>query len=419
SEKLILVKTYLDMEEVEQARTILDGLLARAPDSVEVLSTKVNFDTNTGDFDSMRATVRKLVDQGTVIGSHLLTYARGGKIEKDDPIPAAMETAFSNQKEDDETRSSLGFALAKVYDDWGDYSRSFKYLKSANDEMRSKAGPTGDGGGEGPGLAQRVFERSVDLWGPAGEEPTTDAPKPRLIQITGMPRSGTTLVEQIVSSHSSVTAGGELGLLGNLVKADLDLLDLEDKPLSASGLKTFGADLTKAYAGMFPDADVVTDKGIMSNSHAGIYARALPQSRMVVLLRDPRDNCLSIYKNKFRLGTHAYSTDLEELARKYLNFLEIQKFWKEKAPGSFYEIRYEDLIENPEDESRRLIAYCGLDWEDACLEFYKNTRQVKTLSAFQVRQKIYSSSVGAWKHYEEELQPLIRILEDGGALEGY
>jgi hypothetical protein len=124
-----------------------------------------------------------------------------------------------------------------------------------------------------------------------------------------------------------------------------------------------------------------------------------------------------MYKNYFREGSHRYTTDLKVLAENYLHFLNILKFWRNECPGSFYEIRYEDLVGNPEAEARKLVDHCQMDWEDVCLSFYDNKRSVKTLSSVQVRQPIYSSSVGAWRRHEKDLEPLIQILRDGGALD--
>ncbi len=418
AELLILANTVNELGENEEAREILDDLLESNPDSVEILNFKASFDMQAGNFEGLREAVHKLLSMGVTNGSQLLSYARSGKMKKDDPIPAAMEKAFDDKGEEEETRSSLAFALAKVYDDWGEYERSFRFLRQGNDEMRSKFSPSKKVARGKSALAQKIFEHGYKRTGPAvdGDD---KAPWPRSIQVTGMPRSGTTLVEQIISSHSKVTAAGEMGVVGQEVTSVLEPIDIEGRAPSSDDLANFGDAITQAYHRLFPEAEFVTDKAIMSCIFTGVFAQALPSGRMVVLRRDPRDNCLSIYKNKFQAGSHTYSTDLEALARQYLYFLDVQAYWHEKAPGSFYEIKYEDLIGNPEEEARTLIDYCGLEWEDACLEFYKNTRRVKTLSAFQVRQKIYSSSVGAWKHYEEELQPLIKILDEGGALEGY
>jgi len=417
-ESVLLAQTLKDLEETGRAGILLDKLIEQYGKTPELLGAQANLFSSTGQIKEMRAVVRDLVEMGRAQGGQLLSYARSGKMAPGDPVAAEMERVFKEPGEEEDTQVNLAFALAKTHDDWGNYKKSFEFLRMGNDAIREKYLKGSGEGGDSFKTIKTIYERSLPLWDKASAKGHTNA-RPRSIQITGMPRSGTTLVEQIVSSHSRVEAAGEVGFVNNQAREKLDLLEIEDKPLTPEGLAELGRDITKTYHNLFEDAEYVTDKAILSNRYAGFFARALPEGRMVVLRRDPRDNCLSMYKNRFSAGSHLYSTDLESLARKYLDFLRIQDYWREKAPDSFYEIRYETLVENPEEETRRLIDYCGLEWEDSCLEFYKNKRQVKTLSAFQVRQKLYSSSIGAWKNYEDELQPLIRILDKGGALEGY
>jgi hypothetical protein len=143
----------------------------------------------------------------------------------------------------------------------------------------------------------------------------------------------------------------------------------------------------------------------------GIIKAALPNAKFVVVRRDPRDNLLSIYKNQFVEGTHRYAYDLGDLGAYYKTFVDMIDFWHKTSPGLFYEIQYEDLIADPETQARALIDACGLEWEDDCMNFHQNKREVKTLSVYQVRQPIYSSSVKAWQRYETELQPLFEALK--------
>ena len=418
-ERVERIGTLLDLDNLDEAKAQIEALARAHPGSTPVLRMQARIYTNAGDIKQMRQTVRKLIDLKAAGADLLLSYARSGKLERNDPAIAEIERLLKEEdRENAETRYSLAFAMAKLLDDWGDYKTSFAYLKQGNDAQAREAPPRQDASNKSFELGRGIYEKSRDLWRAQNATGHADA-SPRAILVTGMPRSGTTLVEQIISSHSIVEPGGELGIVNSRMDEPLKLLALKEQPMSPKKLAEIGENITNAYGDMFPGAQAVTDKGIMGSIHAGIFRHALPNGRMVVLKRDPRDNCLSMYKNRFAKGTHAYTTDLEALAKQYLAFLKIQEYWREQEPDAFYEIRYEDLVENPEEETRRLIDYCDLEWEDACLEFYKNKRQVKTLSAYQVRQKLYSSSIGAWKNYEEELQPLIRVLDEGGALEGY
>jgi hypothetical protein len=149
----------------------------------------------------------------------------------------------------------------------------------------------------------------------------------------------------------------------------------------------------------------------MTYKRMGLLKAAMPNCKFIIVRRDPRDNLLSIYRNRFADNTHLYAYNLENLGTYYKQFLRIMDFWRNKMPKGFMEINYEDLINDPETQAQQLIKYCNLDWEDKCLEFYKSGRQVKTLSILQVRQPIYKSSVKAWERYEQDLQPLFKAIE--------
>jgi hypothetical protein len=157
----------------------------------------------------------------------------------------------------------------------------------------------------------------------------------------------------------------------------------------------------------FTGGSRITDKSIATYVHIGFIKELMPKAKIVVVSRDPRDNALSIYKNMFADGLHRYSNDLRDIAR-FMRMFEAQiAYWDDAAPGSFTTISYEELIADPETQSRRLIADVGLDWEEACLDFHQSKARVDTLSNVQVRQPIYASSVGAWRSYESELAPFI------------
>ncbi len=419
ADAVLAIKTLQGLQKPDEAKKMAQDILAKSPDHYGAMTALLNINMSIGNFEDARTAIQKLAKDGKASSTHFLTYSRAGKVKEGDPIINTMETIFAETGEDKDAQRDLAFSLAKTYEDTGQYQRSFDFLRKGNNASREINPLMQNSVRPNFVLAKDTFERSLDLWGDTNTHRQSPPAGPKNIQVTGMPRSGTTLVEQIISSHSNVEAAGEVGAIIRQADKDLKLLDAKAAPMTAEGLHNFGKGLTEFYAQLFPDAKVVTDKGIMSNIYAGLLSHALPNSKMVVLRRDPRDNCLSMYKNMFKQGTHSYTNDLEELANQYLLFLETLEYWRAKAPGSFYEIHYEALIANPEAETRALIDYCGLEWEDGCLAFYDNSRTVKTLSAFQVRQPLYKSSVAAWKRYENELQPLIKILDKGGALEGY
>ena len=235
------------------------------------------------------------------------------------------------------------------------------------------------------------------------------------IFITGMPRSGTTLVEQIISAHPDVAAGGETSIA---VKTVYQILLRENgnvrffHQIPEEEVARIGHIYEDQIREIVDFDHFVTDKSIQTVVVMGVVKLALPNARFIVVRRDPRDNLLSVYKNSFGDGTHLYSNDLKDLAKFYRSFVDIVDFWRERIPDSFHEIWYDDLVSNPDEETRKLIAAAGLEWDDACLSPHKNKREVKTLSVQQVRQPINTGSKQAWKRYEKDLQPLIKELGD-------
>ncbi|SIO48192.1 Tetratricopeptide repeat-containing protein [Rhodovulum sp. ES.010] len=394
----------------EAALAAHDAAVAAAPDRPQFHGLRAILLQQMGRFDEADAGFRRAIDLDPDSGESYRLMVKGRKLAEGDPLIAEMETLWEGDSLSDHSRMNLGFALAKAMEDTGRHDRIFAYLHPANALMR-KLHPFD--------IAERRVEIEQVRAGVAGTDfarrqvaGTTDyAP----IFVTGMPRSGTTLVEQIIASHSRVTGGGELGYLVPEAMRILGdgsggLRPLES--LSDDEIAGFGHKVEAHFRMRLPGAEIVTDKSIQTYMMAGLVRLALPRARIVVVHRDPRDTCLSIYKNIFAEGTHRYAYDLRDLGLYYRMFLDMVEFWRDRLPGGFHEIAYEDLIATPEREARALIAACGLEWEDACLDFHKTERRIATLSLHQVRQPIYASSMKAWERHAEELRPLIEALGD-------
>ncbi len=409
--RLCLARALADSGREPDALDELATILAEHPDCGPahasrgaVLQTLGRFDEARGDF---RAALALMPHSGETYRAFLMTE----KLTPGDPLIGQMQHTFDDPALGDADRASLGFALAKALEDTGQHDKVFTYLRPANELVR-KLYPYDIAERRDRIDGIRAACANADFG--ARVIPGTSDAAP--IFVTGLPRSGTTLVEQIVASHSRVTGGGELGFaageLDHLMRgadgAFRHWSDLPDAEIAAAGQRAI--DRMRAR---FPDADLVTDKSVQSYQLIGPILAALPKARIVVVHRDPRDNLLSIYKNMFAAGMHLYSYDLRDLATYWHLFREITAFWRETLPGAFHEIRYEDLIADPEKEARALIAACGLDWEDSCLNFHQNRRRVDTLSVHQVRQPIYRSSMKAWERYADDLTDLFDAL--GGA----
>lgn len=364
-----------------------------------------------GRFDEAETYFRRAFELDPTNGENYRNFIASHKTKPGDPLIARMQELYTQPELSDADRVGFAFAIAKALEDTKEHDQLFRYLNDANGLMR-KAYPYD--------IATRYREVEQTLsafegfdWHNAKIPGTTEfAP----IFVTGMPRSGTTLIEQIIASHSQVMGAGEVGEASRAAQ----LLLMPDKTyvtmeaVSADAIAALGHDYEAYIRARFPDVPYITDKSIQTYMYIGLMKLAMPNARFIVVRRDPRDTLLSIYKNKFPDDTHAYAYDQRDLALYYKTFVEMIDFWRSRVPDWFYEVEYEAVVANPEEESRKLIAACGLEWEDACLNFHQNTRKVETLSLFQVRQPISGGSVKGWKRHEKDLQPMLETLRELG-----
>lgn len=395
----------------DKALEIFDAALLKDPDSPAAVSGKAQLLQTLGRFDEARDLFLHAFDIDPNNGENYRMFSASYKAKPGDPMIERMAQKFEDPTLSDNDRMNLGFGVSKLLEDAKDYDRVFKYLNVANGLMH-KINPYDMAKRYHDVAALKEAYAAFD-WKAASIPGTTDfAP----IFVTGMPRSGTTLIEQIISSHSRVEGAGEVG---EAAAAAHSLVMLRGKVRPIGSLKdeefvALGTDFEKYIRERFPTAPQITDKSIQSYMALGLLKVAMPKAKFVVVRRDPRDNLLSIYKNKFPDETHAYAYDQLDLVKVYGTFVDMVDFWREHVPDWFYEVQYEDLIANPEEETRKLIAACGLEWEDACLSFHENKRKVQTLSVYQVRQPISKASVALWQRYEKDLKPMLDALREGG-----
>ena len=388
-----------------------DRALEGNPDHALSLGRKALLLQSIGDFSGAETAFRRAIVLEPDNAENYRVFAASHKLTQGDPLIAAMQARFEAPGTSDTDRRHLGFALAKAMEDIKDYANVFPYLNAANALMRQEFPYDITSREREVACVFRFFD-GVDLARVTVPGCTDYAP----IFVTGLPRSGTTLVEQIISSHSSVTGAGEVGHAAR--EAYRLMLDGAGKfrsfgdlsPVEIAGL---GHDYAAHMRKGLPQAARITDKSIQTYTFMGLIKLALPSAKMIVVRRDPRDNLLSIYKNMFLEGSHLYAYSLRDLGRYYRIFEQVLAFWRTRSPGGFYEVEYERLVADPEAEIRKLIAACGLDWQDQCLNSHQNQRRVQTLSVFQVRQPIYNSSLQGWRRHEAELGELLAALEGG------
>ena len=312
-------------------------------------------------------------------------FAATHRFKPNDPLIGAMRRLAKHPKLSPKGVMQINYALAKAMEDTRQTDKVFPYLRKANN---SQAALWPEDANERKEEWQAVVAAQDGL----APIETKEATSPNLIFVTGLPRSGTTLAEQIVGSHSQVQAGGEIATaFRTAYTAFVSGTDMQKLGvLPQDQLRDFAKKLemqNKRYANAAKPC--LTDKSIMAFLIYGLLHAALPNARFVVVHRDPRDIAVSIYKNYFTGGTHRYANDLISIADTIKSFRAIIAHWREVLPDRFTEVRYEDLVADPTSRSKALIAAAGLPWEDQCLRFHENTGTVKTLSLHQVRQPVY------------------------------
>jgi hypothetical protein len=298
---------------------------------------------------------------------------------------------------------NLQFALGKAFEGQEDFDAAFHHYSTGNKLQRSMLDYSD---AEREVTAQHimtVFDRELlDQSTDTGCQ--SDAP----IFVLGMPRSGTTLTEQILASHSAVEAGGELKTLRSLASGvgfPMAFLATDSVDLKAAG---------EAYlaATGLSDKGRFTDKMPENYLLIGLIRLILPNARIINCRRTPADTCISCYCIKFGAGSILYSYDLQEIGLEYRRYQRVMEHWEDVMPGAIYNLNYEDLINDQEGETRRLLDYCDLPFESACLQFSKTKRIVDTASASQVRKGLYRTSAGRWKQYEKHIEPLLAVLDE-------
>ena len=342
-------------------------------------------------------------------------YSHLGQLKKYDieapEVQAMMKHWDPNNNAPLEVRIDAGFALARVYDNARDYRTAFHYLENANrlnrENIEFSVADYED-------MSVRVMALfTPDFFARYRDKSTSElAP----IFVLGMPRSGTTLTEQILASHSQVQGGGEMT---GIIRIGKELGETwENRGSQAPGSDAMVAqDLMQAaahYADMtsllWRKRPRFTDKMPMNFLYIGIIQLLFPKAKIIYCRRNPIATCLSCYQILFGDGNILYSYDLAELGRSYKIHERIMAHWRKVLPGRVLEVEYEHLVEHPETEIRRMLEFCGLEFESACLDFHALNRPVATASLMQVRRPIYKESINHWKNYQPFLGPLFDAL---------
>ena len=401
--QLSLAKALLAEERPEEATAVLRRILARNPANFDARKTLGDALTVGGQFEEAGQEYQRAIDSGRQpIGAyHSLVMSRK-LTEADRPLIEGMRRVLRRGGMHDSLLMILHFSLGKACDDLQEFEAAMEHFNAAN-RLRHRTSRL-----DRAGLKEQfdsLIKRFTPAWftrhaalGSGDETP---------LLVLGMPRSGTTLTEQIISSHPAVVGGGELPYW------------LETGPpwnvggvrgLTAENTRRVAEDYLTVLRDLGPDAARVTDKMPANFMWIGLIHLIFPKARIIHCRRHPIDTCLSIYSTYFTARMD-FSSDRGDLVFFYRQYERLMEHWRSVLPPEiYYETQYEELVATPGDRSRELIAFCGLDWNDACLAPEQNDREVRTASVWQVRQQIYKTPVARWRRYEPWLGELRELI---------
>jgi tetratricopeptide (TPR) repeat protein len=435
----------IEMGKYEEAAQMLDAAEEEHPDANPIKLARANLYCETGRYDDAEVIQRDLM--GTYPGDAQLKIQLGqtllwtGKLDEaaglyeqasamnpmafahmvnakhipDDPKALKkMENVADNILTPDPARISMSFALAEVFDKSKDYDRAFVYLKQANDLTNKKLTYSCKAFNKQVKATKSVYTAEF-----FGGLPAIRSSARTPIFVVGMPRSGTTLTEQILCSHTEVFGAGELDLVPRLTR--LIQRVIKDGKRYPHCIANLTPHLREEAARFYlhgldmhdTDHPFVVDKMPHNFMHVGLIHTIFPKARIIHIRRDPRDTALSNYQQNFKAkhGGLGYAFDLENIAHEINSYNEMMAHWRAVLPGRMLEITYEELVADQEAVSREMLAFAGLAWDSNVTNFHEHKRAVRTASVAQVRQKIYSSSKQKWRKYESHLGPLLDTLE--------
>ena len=332
------------------------------------------------------------------------------KYDINNPHLKSMENKIKDQSLNNFQKIELYFGLGKAYEDIKNYKKSFENYKLGNKIKRDtiKYQINDD---------VKLFENIKNSFSNINFQNLENVGNKsnKMIFILGMPRSGTTMVEQIIANHKNVYGAGELRDLTQIIKENFLVNDKIKFPekfniKDHNFFSNMGTKYLENLDRYNTNKNYITDKAPLNFKWIGLIKLILPKSKIIHCTRDPKDICLSLFKNFFE-GELNFSYSLEEAGKYYKLYQNLMEFWKQLLPDFIYDISYEKLVENQEFESRKLLDFCNLDWDKNCLTFYRNKRGIVTASFAQARKPIYKNSVKSWQNYKNELLPMFKILE--------
>ena len=392
--------TLMTLRRLEEARECFEKALKIAPRNSGALCGAGQVAILDGQFEAATAHFKRALVFDT---QHAAAWAGLARVRKmtsadGDWLRSAEKVASSGLPPVQE--ADLRFAIGKYHDDVGNFEKAFRSYERAN-RLQKAAAPNYDRGRWTRYVDDmiRAYPRDAAF---ATEGGASDSALP--VFVTGMMRSGTSLVEQIIASHPAARGAGELPFWTDAMRKHHDAV--RNRRLDQALRNKLAESYLHTLRSAFPDAARIVDKATFNSDYLGPIHSIFPNARIIYVRRDPIDTCLSCYFQPFSAG-HSFTLDLADLAHYYREHRRLVDHWRAVLPpASLLEVHYADLVEDRERWSRRILDFIGLGWDDRCAEFHTATRPVLTSSFWQVRQKMYNSSVGRWRNYQGFIGPL-------------
>jgi len=388
-----------DLGRIDDAIENFQKVILLSPDHVESSINLVYAYEAKGNFDQAKNWLIALLKKNLRNADAHHQYSRIHRYNEGDPHIEAMEQVLKIANRSLKETVLIHHALGKAHADLKNYKTAFDHWIKANHAFKKSIGYEFQ-------TDQMVFD-AIKKWGDVVNHYQFDAPHDkRPIFILGMPRSGTSLIEQILSGHSEVFGAGELNSLGRNIRQ----LQFFKQGIRKSVLKQISQNYIDDLRYLPTDKSLITDKMTLNFKWIGVIRAIFPEAPIFHLKRHPMAVCFSNFRNFYRDQGVSFSHDLMDIGRFYLAYDALMQHWYQLYGEAITTVDYEKLTGNPKEEIAKLLQVVGLDWQDACLKIEDNKRSVKTVSNTQIRQKIYTKSSEEWRHYEEELAPLKEML---------
>ncbi|TJW42867.1 MAG: tetratricopeptide repeat protein [Mesorhizobium sp.] len=405
-----LGRAHLEFDETDIALSLYEKVLKTNNDYPFVRTGLASALTSLGRMDEAAAYLKESIERRFDLPSAYRAFVTTRKFTEEPPELESILRELSKPNLEPVSAQRLHLAAGKVLDDLQRYGEAMEHFQK---------GKSAAGYNFNIESHRRWVDSIIDFFSPEMLAAASGYGNPSEVPVfvVGMPRSGTTLTEQICTSHPEVHGAGELTKLRRIANA-IRFTSRAAGVLQGS-ITSITADLSKAMAEEYlsylrqraPAVLRIVDKFPHNFQRIGLIGILFPNARIIHCQRDAIDNCVSCFMSNLDKG-HSYAADLRTLGLYYREYDRLMRHWKAVLPGRIFENRYEDLISDQEGQSRRLIDHLGLTWDDACLRFFEKDGAVRTVSRWQVRQPIYKSSVNRWKNYEGKIQPLIEALGD-------